>query len=112
MARILGSSTLLPNASNEQSVNIGITATWVTITVTGNDAYPHRSEGKATASYQHCQSLSTNKSTNEPGYLVRLYDSGGSIIASAKFKSFTTGLINLKEISVSGTHQMLIEAGN
>ena len=112
MARILGSATLLPNGSNEQTINIGITATWVTVTVTGNDTYEHRSEGKATSSYQHCQSIAPGKSTNESGYLVRLYNASGTLIASAKFKSFTTGQLNLKEISVTGTHQMLIEAGN
>lgn len=112
MARVLGAATLLPNASNGQSINLGITPTWITVSVTGNDSYEHHSEGKATSSYQHCQSIAPGKSTNEPGYLVRLYNSSGTLIASAKLKSFTAGHVNLKEISVTGTHQMLIEAGN
>lgn len=112
MPRILGTATLIPDANGEQSINIGITATWVTITVTGNVAYGRKSEGKATSSYSHCQFVGGNKSTDETGYVVRLYDSAGTLIATAKFKSFTTGHLNLKNIAVTGTHLMLIEAGN
>lgn len=107
---MLHTSTLLPNAQNEQSINIGMNATQITVTVTGNVGYSRMSLGKATASYQHCQSIAPGKSTNESGYLVRLYSNTGSLLASAKFKSFTPGYLNLKEISVTGTHQMLIEA--
>lgn len=106
---MLAAATLLPNAQNEQSINIGMNATKVTATVTGNVSYERMSFGRATSSYQHCQSIAPGKSTNESGYLVRLYSNTGALIASAKFKSFTPGFLNLKEISVSGTHQMLLD---
>lgn len=115
MARVLGTATLIPNAQNEQTVSIGISATWATFTVVMNTANGWaKSDAKAGSTYQHCQSIATDRAFNEPGYVVRIRDKiGYSIVATARLKSFNAGSITLKDITApTGACQMLIEAGN
>lgn len=122
MARALGTVTL--DTAGTQTFNLGIAPTWVTLTVCASnattDTVDHKSEGKATAVKQYCQSTfcddsSGKRSFNSSAHVVQHYERvSGSItkVLSASFSAFTTNGITLNVDTPHSNYKVLIEAGN
>jgi|GEM_PF-5667894 len=115
MAHVLGPITL-SSVGTGKTFNLGTPSAphfliCTVVSSTGTDGENHRSEGKATATYQFCMSTCGDKSRNSSAHVVRHYVAGSSTpVLEASFNSFTATGIKL-DVTIANTgYQVLIDA--